>query len=179
MDVGSINMVSMFRQEYSGLAIFRGLKDSQVRALSPFLDEITMREGDVIFNQGDPACCLYILLEGEVTVRYKPYDGPPLTVARIQAGEVFGWSSALGREVYTSNAEAVRDGRAYRICADSLKHLCDRDPESGQVLLERLADSIAERLCNTNSSVLELLSQGMDRVGKCSKRSRTNGRKLA
>lgn len=166
----------MFRQEYANLAIFNGLQASQVRALSPFLEEIVLREGQIIFEQGERACSLFILLEGEVTVRYKPYDGPPLTVARIQAGEVFGWSSALGREVYTSNAEAVRAGLAYRIQAKSLKHLCDENPDAGRVLLERLADSIAERLRNTNSTVLELLSQSIDGNSPCTQRSGTHER---
>lgn len=161
----------MFRQQYANLAIFNGLQANQVRALAPFLQEVMLSAGETIFEQGEPACCLYILLAGEVAVRYKPYDGPPLTVARILAGEVFGWSAALGRKVYTSNAEAVCDGLAYRILADSLKRLCDCDPEAGGVFLERLADSIAERLRNTNSTILELLSQGVDPRGNCSKRS--------
>jgi CRP/FNR family cyclic AMP-dependent transcriptional regulator len=164
-------MEYMFRQEFANLAIFNGMEASQVRVLSPFLDEVVLRKGEPVFGQGEPASCLYILLEGEVTVRYKPYDGPPLTVARIQVGEVFGWSAALGREVYTSSAEAVRDGLAFRIRAASLQRLCECDPEAGGILLERLADSIAERLRNTNSSVLEILSQGVDRKGNCSKRS--------
>jgi CRP/FNR family transcriptional regulator, cyclic AMP receptor protein len=164
-------MVSMFRQEYADLAIFNGLQASQIRALSPFLEEIALQEGETVFEQGESACCLFILLAGEVSVRYKPYDGPPLTVARIQAGEVFGWSAALGREVYTSNAEVVRTGVAYRVRAKDLRRLCEFEPEAGSVLLERLADSIAERLRNTNSSILELLNQGVDRKCNGSKRS--------
>jgi CRP/FNR family cyclic AMP-dependent transcriptional regulator len=166
----------MFRQDYANLAIFNGLPASLVNAISPFLEEVVFSEGKTIFEQGDAANCIFILLEGEVTIRYKPYDGPPLTVARIQAGEVFGWSAALGRQVYTSNAEAACAGVAYRIHANSLKHLCDSNPVAGGVLLERLADSIAERLRNTNSTVLELLSQGIDRRSSGSKRSAKNER---
>ena len=158
-------MVTMFRQEYAGLPIFCGLQPAEVRELSPFLDEVFLREGDVVFEQGEIACCLFILLEGEVTVRYKPYDGPALTVSRIRPGEVFGWSAALGREVYTSSAEVVRAGVAYSIRATNLQNLCERHPRAGGILLERLADSIADSLRNTNSSVLELLNQGIERKG--------------
>ena len=171
MNFSSTNMITMFRQDYAALAIFNGLEAGLVRALSPLLEEVVLHEGETIFEQGDAACSLYIMLEGEVTIRYKPYDGPPLTVARIQSGDVFGWSAALGRQVYTSAAESVCAGLACRIHANSLKQLCDRNPEAGAVLLERLAGSIAEGLRNTNSTVLELLSQGMDRRGNCSKRS--------
>jgi CRP-like cAMP-binding protein len=159
----------MFRQEYSDLSIFHGLNSNQIGALSPFLDEVQIHQDQVIFTQGQPASFLYILLWGEVQVRYKPYDGPALTVARILPGDVFGWSSALGREVYTSSAEASQDGAAYRIRASDLQHLCDSNPEAGTLLLERLASVIAERLRNTHSSILALLSQGVDRKGSSAK----------
>lgn len=163
-------MITMFRQEYSDLAIFNGLMPAQIRALSPYLDEINFHEGEAIFTQGEPAVFLFILLAGEVTVRYKPYDGPAITVARILPGKVFGWSAALGRDAYTSNAEATRDGMAYRIRVAHLQKLCEREPQAGKLLLERFAESIAEGMRNTNASVLQILSQGMDRKGMCTKK---------
>lgn len=164
----------MFRQEIASLAIFNGLDSSQVSALSPLMEEVSFTAGQVIFEQGHAATYLYILLRGLVQVRYKPYDGPALTVARISPGDVFGWSAALGRDIYTSGARAEVASAAYRLRTDSLHHLCDCDPEAGGILLERLAGVIAERLRNTHSTILDLLSQGIDRNGNCSKRGNAN-----
>jgi CRP-like cAMP-binding protein len=164
-----INIASMYRQDYADLAIFQGLSPEQIGEMSPYMQEIQMDAGQVIFSQGQSADFLYILLCGEVQVRYKPYDGPVLTVARILPGDVFGWSSALGREVYTSSAEVSQGGAAFRIPAGDLQCLCDRNPQAGKLLLERLASVIAERLRNTHSSILALLSQGVDRKGSCDK----------
>ena len=161
----------MFRQEYANLSIFQGMEPAQIAALSPYLDEVHFQRGQVIFTQGQPADCLYILLWGEVEVRYKPYDGPALTVARIKPGDVVGWSAALGRDEYTSGAEASEESTAYRIRAENLQRLYAADPVAGGIMLERLASVIAERLRNTHSSILDLLSQGMDRKVNFSKRS--------
>ena len=161
----------MFRQEYTHLAIFSGMEPTQIAALSPYLDEVHFQRDQVIFTQGQTADCLYILLRGEVQVRYKPYDGPALTVARIKPGDVFGWSAALGRDEYTSAAEASEDSAAYRIRAENLQQLIAADPMAGGIMLERLASVIAERLRNTHSTILELLSQGIDRKANTSKRS--------
>jgi CRP/FNR family transcriptional regulator, cyclic AMP receptor protein len=166
-----LTLTAMFRHEYASLAIFNGLDSGQVDALSPVLEEVRFSAGQVIFQQGQPAEFLFILLRGQVQVRYKPYDGPALTVARILPGDVFGWSAALGRDIYTSGAQAAEDCSAYRIRTDNLHHLCDCDPEAGSILLERLAGVIAERLRNTHSTILDLLSQGMDRNGNCVKRN--------
>ena len=162
----------MFRQDYAALAIFNGLEAGLVRALSPFLRKSCCMKGKQFLSRAARPAVFLSCLEGEVTIRYKPYDGPPLTVARIQAGDVFGWSAALGRQVYTSAAVSVCAGLAYRIQANSLKHFCDRNPEAGAVLLERLAGSIAEGLRNTNSTVLELLSQGVERKGQLFQKER-------
>ncbi len=129
-----------------------------------------MPNGAVIFEQGDLADCLYILLEGEVEVRYKPYDGPPLSVAHIIPGGVFGWSAALGRREYTSGAQAESECQVVRVRSASLHRLCECYPETGGVLLDRLAGVIAERLRNTHASILAMLSQGVDTNGNCAKR---------
>lgn len=160
----------MLRQHFAQLSIFKGLDPEQIELLSPYFDEEYFHRNEVIFEQGDEAGCLYILLEGEVEVHYKPYDGPPLTVARITPGGVFGWSAALGRKEYTSSAQAGSDVLLVRVRNESLHRLYECYPETGRVLLDRLAGVIAERLRNTHASILEMLSQGIDLGGNCTKR---------
>ena len=77
----SITMISMFKEEYFELSIFRDLTAEQIRLLCTILDYCHFSEGLVIFDQGQTATNLYILLSGAVMVNYKPYDGPPLVVA--------------------------------------------------------------------------------------------------
>jgi CRP/FNR family transcriptional regulator, cyclic AMP receptor protein len=158
----------MFRQEYGRLSIFAGLDGNQISQLSPYLVECHFPEHGVIFEQGQPAEHLYILLAGEVVIQYKPYDGPPLTVARIGPGGVFGWSAALRRDIYTSGASAALDSLAYRIRGSSLPNICSLYPETGSLLLERLASVIAERLRSTHTQVLGILTQGIDSKNQCS-----------
>ena len=160
----------MFRQEYAGLSIFEGLDPRQVNLLSPFMEEIHFKQDEIIFEQGQLADCLYILLTGEVLVRFKPYDGPPLTVAKITPGGVFGWSSALGRDSYTSGALAEVDCAAYRIRHENLRRLCEAEPETANILLDRLAGVIAERLRNTHNSILDMLNHGIETNGNGDKK---------
>jgi CRP/FNR family transcriptional regulator, cyclic AMP receptor protein len=151
----------MYRQEYANLTIFEGLGSDQIHKLSPFMEEVHFEMDQVIFEQGQLANCLYILLAGKVIVRYKPYDGPPLTVTMILPGGVFGWSAALGRKEYTSGAAAVECSTAYRVRTESLKQLCSNYPDTGNVLLDRLAGVIAERLKSTHSEVYQILVNGI------------------
>lgn len=152
----------MSRQNSTSLALFNGLSARQSQQISPLLEPCRFTAGEAIFAQGQRAEYLFLLLAGEVRVDYKPYDGPPLTVARIQPGEVFGWSAALLREKYTSGAVAVSEGQAYRLRGALLRRLCELDPETGSLLLERLTEGLAERLRNTYAEILGILGSGIE-----------------
>lgn len=175
--IAFINIVTMFRQDYTRFPIFAGLDAVQIGQLSPYMVECQFPRDRVIFEQGQPAEHLYILLVGEVAIHYKPYDGPPLTVARIEPGGVFGWSAALRRDVYTSGAIASQACVAFRIRGTNLQVFCQENPETGGILLERLASVIAERLRSTHTQVLGILTQGMESNYNRSERSAQNERK--
>lgn len=165
----------MFRHDYAHFSIFEGLKEEQIGQLLPYMVECSFRKDQVIFQQGQPAYYLYVLLSGEVTIRYKPYDGPQITVAHIEPGGVFGWSSALGRDVYTSEAFAVQDSLAYRIRGNNLQSICTEHPETGMILLDRLAGVIGERLNSTHTQIMGILSQSLDCCSQNIRRMAENG----
>lgn len=152
----------MLKQELAHLAIFNNLQGDELDRIAPLLDLCFFQPDEVIFEQGQAAVHIYILLQGEVLISYKPYDGPALTVARILPGGVFGWSAALRRDVYTSAAIAVTKSEAICMSSQQLKTLCEKHPHTGALLLEHLADVIAQRLNSTHAQILSILTQGMD-----------------
>ena len=157
------------------MPIFRGLDEMQLEFLDPFVELCHFAKGQVIFDQGQPATFMYILRQGEVIIQYKPYDAPLLTVTHIEPGGVFGWSAALGRVEYTSAAIAAVDSEAYQLRGEGLSQICDQYPETGVVILGRLASVIAERLQSTHIQILSMLSHGL--YGDCEKRNGGNGKK--
>ncbi len=130
--------------------------------------------GMVLFEQGSKAEYLYILVTGAVTIRYKPYDGPALTVANIFPGNVFGWSAALNRSIYSSGASTAEACEAIRIGRDDLQSLCERFPETGALFIERLAAVISERIKNAHCEILALLQNNIDINSECWRRINQN-----
>jgi len=96
-----------------------------------------------------------------VLISYKPDDGLPITVARVGPGGVVGWSAALGNRLYTSSAACTIYSQMLRVCGDDLRSLCRQDPDTGVIVLDRLATIIAERLRHTHDQVISLLKQGL------------------
>jgi CRP-like cAMP-binding protein len=160
-----IKIIRMFRQELLHVNIFKGLSSEDLDTLAPLFEIYDLKKNQVAFEQGRVADYMYILLEGEVVVNFKPYDGPTLTVARIQPGGVFGWSAVLGRQIYTSTAVACTQSTAIRIKGDELRCLCEKHPNTGIIILERLAGVIAERLQSTRDQIFTMLSESIDMQG--------------
>lgn len=149
------------RSPIENLAFFQGLgPDERALILNRFRPE-HRDAGSVIFQQDHPAARLYLLVSGQVEIIFKPYDGEKLTVSLIDPGGVFGWSAALGRPTYTSGAVCTADSECLSIRGSDLRRMCEEHPATGVVLLERLAEAIAQRLTSTHEHVMELLRQGI------------------
>ncbi len=153
----------MAERDLRRVQLFRGLEPQQLSLIARLASQQSFRAGDTVFTQGQPATHLYLLLRGKVAIRFKPEDGEALPVAQLESGGVFGWSAALGHGQYTSGAFCTSDCETLVIAGDALRRLCETHPETGVLVLERLAEVIAQRLESTHDQVLELLHQGMKR----------------
>jgi len=143
-------------------ALLEGFSQDQVEILNPIMEDVRFDINQRVFDQGDPADYLYFVITGSVSIRFKPDDGPILSVADVDEGGVFGWSSALGSACYTSSAICTAEGLFVRMTGEDLKQLCQEHPETGILILNRLAGVIAQRLRGTHEQVVALLHRGLD-----------------
>lgn len=153
----------MFEEIFDQLAIFEGMDTSQRTLLEAYFVVCDCTDDDVIFEQDAPAEFLYIVIDGEVAVRFKPDDGPELIVSRIKEGGVFGWSAAFGSGIYTSGAFCTQPCKLLRVRGTDLKMLRENHPETGILILRRLATIVAERMENQgdHSQVMAFLEHGL------------------
>jgi CRP-like cAMP-binding protein len=151
---------------YSQLAFFSGLQMDDIQLLAPYFTPQTWVAGTVIFEQNDYAEYLYLVVKGEVSIRYKPHDGPVMTVTRVQPGGIFGWSAAMNNPAYTSGALCSLDSEVLRIRGTDLRKLCEKYPDLGKIILDRLAGVIAERKHSQQGQVTSILASGMRQLSK-------------
>jgi len=145
---------------FEQLSLFQGLSPHQLEVLRPLFVQYDCYSGTVIFEQDDPADYLYLIVEGEAIIHYKPEDGEAITIAHVRSGGVVGWSAAFGRRKYTSGAICTEYSQMFRIRAADLNSLRQRHPEIGSFLFERLANLVAQR-GNTHPQVVALLNKSM------------------
>ena len=148
---------------FDQLAIFNGMDTSQRILLQKYFILCECEDKAVIFSQGDHAEFLYVVIEGEVSIQFKPDDGPELQVSRIKEGGVFGWSAAFGSGFYTSGATCTQSAKLMRVRGTDLKMLRKNHPETGILILDRLAAIVVKRIEKNgdHSQVVAFLEHGL------------------
>jgi len=146
---------------FDKLPLLRDLTPSQRAILRPIFVPCDFYADDRLFAQGDAAEYLYLVVSGEVIITYQPEDGSQILVTHVREGGVVGWSAALGNRCYTSSAACTCYTQMLRVRGTDLRLLCRECPDTGILILDRLATVIAERLRNTHEQVISLLKQGL------------------
>jgi CRP-like cAMP-binding protein len=143
------------------LALFEGFTEEDRACLRPLFLFSYTPAGTTLFEQGDLAEHLYIVVDGEIIIRYKPEDGPALVLTRVHKEGVVGWSAAIGSPVYTSSAVCATHSQLLRVRNEDLQHFAENNPDTATLLLERLAMVIADRLRHTHPQIMTMLEHGL------------------
>lgn len=140
------------------IPLFQDLDSDQISLLKPLFEAFSCSEGTLILEQGKPATHLYLVVKGEVAIHYKPYDGPVITLTRLREGDVFGWSAVVGSPCYTSSIISETEMEAIRVRGSDLLKLLSESPETGRIVMDRLARVVSSRWENAHAQVQSLLN---------------------
>jgi CRP-like cAMP-binding protein len=108
---------------------------------------VSHAKGDMLFHENDEARYFYILLNGHVKLSVGGGGQAVYDVA--QNGEAFGWSSLIGRDVYSASAECVDPTTLLVTDRRELGKVLEEDPANGLIFLKQLAATLGNRLMET------------------------------
>lgn len=132
--------------------LFRELSQETIFEISKVMVEKRFNIGATIYTQKDRALYFYILGEGNVRLTMAAQAEIDYSVTRT--GEVFGWSSMVGRHYYTANAECLQPSKVYMIDKEKLMTIFQKNPRDGMKFYERLAAAVVQRLVDNYSAFL-------------------------
>jgi CRP-like cAMP-binding protein len=144
------------------ISFFEGLTPRQLELIRPFFEYYRCPANTVVFQQGDKAVFLYLIVKGNALIQYKPYDGPSITLSRLKAGDAFGWSAAIGSPTYSSAILSTEPMEAVRIRGIDLVHLCREHPNTGSIILNRLAHGVSGRWKDARVQIKTMLKDGVE-----------------
>lgn len=100
--------------------------------------------GQMLFHEGDPATWLFILLKGSIKLRLGQTGRAVYLVSH--PGEVFGWSSLVGRSSYSASAECMTPTKLLRFDNNRLQEIIGKDAAKSAALYQSLAAILGQRL---------------------------------
>jgi CRP-like cAMP-binding protein len=132
---------------------FAGLGDEELESLSAIACEISFQSGDLIFDEGDAAHTLYLLLEGwvDIVIEINDYQDSrrQLVVTTLSSGDIFGWSAVVEPYIYTTSVVCASPVKAIGFSKIDLQSLFDANQRLGHIIITRICQIIASRLRTT------------------------------
>ena len=124
--------------------LFLGMGKKFVKEALDMATKLSHAEGDDLFNQGDHARYFYILLKGRVKLSLGK-AGPVVYVAK-HPSEIIGWSSLIGRDVYSASAECIEPTNLLRFDRKNFLKILEENSNNQAILFKRLAEMLGNRL---------------------------------
>lgn len=127
---------------------FADAKDSTLKELAMIAEEETVLAGKVLFKQGEPATHLYVIVEGEVDIKYELANGEQRTVDTLVAGDLLVWSAIVIPYKTTAIGTARKKLKLIAINAEGVRKLMYEDAPMGLAMMTQVAKALAHRLEN-------------------------------
>ena len=139
--------------------LFADLSETQLATIIALAEEETHGPGETLFEEGQAASHLYILLSGEVTIEVQSNTSPQrlATASLNRPGQLVGWSGFVEPHSYTAAAICQAECRLLAIPGEKLMKALTDDPAMGFVVMRRTAELISGRLRNVQHFVLKSL----------------------
>ena len=121
--------------------IFSELSSTDFEDLAGQTEERYFGTGEVIVTEDDSGDELFVVTQGEVSVKVKRSDGSLVEVARLKEGDFFGEMSLMTGETRKASVIAIQESQLTVVCSKFFKTILDRRPE----LVERISEILAAR----------------------------------
>ena len=107
-------------------------------------EKLFRNEGEVLFQEGNPAKHFYVLLKGRVKLSLGD-TGPVIYMVR-HPGEIIGWSGLIGRASYSASGECMEETNLLKFNRDVFLEILKKYPQNEALLFKRLAEMLGNRL---------------------------------
>lgn len=125
---------------------FANISEEALKEVAMISDEAAAETGHTIFREDDPADAMYILVDGEVDLKYTLGDGQQRVVDTIVAGELLIWSALVEPYRCQTTGVARKPCKLISIQGTKLRDLCAKNSDLGYRMMTSVTQCLATRL---------------------------------
>ncbi len=125
---------------------FSGVSYECLKDIAMISRERTFDSGETLFNEGNVATHLCLLLSGEVSIVYRLGDNREVVADNLIKGDAFGWSAILEPHQLTASCRGAKSGKFIAIEAERLRQICAEDYACGYHIVRGVSKALRDRL---------------------------------
>jgi CRP/FNR family transcriptional regulator len=150
--------------EIGRISLFDGLPDDELAGLAAVTGRKRLADGDTLFEQGQPAGTLHVVISGGLVLRADA-GRRSVIVDSLKPGDLVGWSAMRGGAITLSTARAVGSTEVLAIPVDPIVALASGGSRQSEMLLRRIVALAAGHLEASWKQLLQVGSEGVISAG--------------
>jgi CRP-like cAMP-binding protein len=144
--------------------LFRDLEAEPLERIRSQAELRRVHRGDVLFNEGDEADDLFIVVAGRIAIANRSPDGRESLLALMEAGDLFGEMPLFDEGGRSADARALTTSDVVGVPYQPIRTLYHEQPE----LLWHVVEMLARRLRTMDAALAD--SVFLDVTGRTAKR---------
>jgi CRP-like cAMP-binding protein len=142
--------------------LLRDMTVAERDALFEGLSPLELRDGDIVFEEGQPGDSLYVIAEGKIRIGTMIPGVGEEALTILNAGDFFGEMSLIDESPRSARAVAHGTAVLYPVSREHFMGLISREPACAARLLWNLCLALTSRLRGANEKIRSffLFTQG-------------------
>jgi len=136
------------------------LDDIYVKQIAGCASNVSFRENDYIFREGEQATKFYLIRTGKAALEINGREKGRIRVLTIGAGQILGWSWIVRPYKWHFDAQVTENVRAIALDGECLRKKFDNDPRLGYEMLKRFSQILEQRLNVTRIQLIDMYKRG-------------------
>ena len=133
----------------------KGMTEQQLDLLGADSSPAEFRPGERILSEGGVANRFYLIIEGQVEVESRTFEGEAVTIETLGPGDVVGWSWLFPPCYWQFDARAVAHTKAICFYGTHLRKVCEENHDIGYELMKRISEIVIKRLQSVRRKLVE------------------------
>lgn len=139
---------------------FEGMPEEHLTTIAACGRLVRFRAGEFLLREGEEANTFYLIREGIVAIESDMPGAGPLSVARVGAGGITGYSWLFPPHSNSFDSLALTNVAAVALDGACLRGKSEADHELGYQLMKRFAQVVLDRLQAARRQVLDVYGNG-------------------
>lgn len=127
----------------STVALFSGVSEDKLRLIAFGAERRRLQPGQVLFKEGAPADCAFVVAGGRVELSRKGRDGQPLTLGFAERGALLGELAMITAVKRSMTATTPDNAEVIRINRPLFRRMLEEYPDIAGIIKQRIEANLA------------------------------------